>query len=264
MKYAKPQNATDENASYVDADPQRGIKGSTVPAAALEAPQRELINLITKGKQTPSDSDLEQVYKAVLQIIKDTAFSSTGDGLTVDSGVLKAVLASGLVFSDGKIAVNTGKGLSVGEDNKLNTNIGPALIFNEANQLALNLHDSLQILNNQLAQAYLISLSKVEDMVDNVIRPQITRTILRRSITAATTFTFDNSAIANIPANTHVTVELHLNMKTVSAINFSPAVEWDNGEAPDMSEVKDYWLVLRTENKGISWKACLGSTFNGY
>lgn len=154
--------------------------------------------------------------------------------------------------------------MSIGEDNKVNANIGPALVFNEANQLALNLHDSLQILNSQLAQAYLISLSKAEDMADNVIRPQITRTILRKVITAATTFTFDNSAIANIPNGSHVTLELHLNMKTVSAITFNPAVEWDGGKAPTMNKVRDYWLVLRTENKGASWKASLGSDFNVY
>lgn len=147
--------------------------------------------------------------------------------------------------------------------NGLFGSVGDGLMI-ATDQITLNLHDSLQILNNQLAQAYLISLSKAEDMADNVIRPQITRTILRKSITAATTFTFDNSAIANIPNGSHVTLELHLNMKTVSAITFSPAVEWDGGKAPTMNKVRDYWLVLRTENKGASWKASLGSDFNGY
>lgn len=234
MKYNKPSNATEDNAPYVDTDPQKGIKGSTVPAAAIEAPQRELVNLIAKAGITPSAADLEQVYKAVVQIIKDNAFSSVGDGLTVDEeGILKAVIESGLVFSEGK--------------------------------LALSLHDSMALWDSQVGVAYLVSLSKTEDMTDNVLRPQITRTILRKTITEATTFTFDNTAIANIPDNTHVTLELHLNMKAVSAIAFSPAVEWDSGEAPDLSEAgKDYWLVLRTENKGESWKACLGSTFNGY
>lgn len=147
--------------------------------------------------------------------------------------------------------------------NGLFGSVGDGLMI-ATDQITLNLHDSLQILNNQLAQAYLISLSKAEDMADNIIRPQITRTILRKSITAATTFTFDNSAIANIPNGSHVTLELHLNMKTVSAITFSPAVEWDGGKAPTMNKVRDYWLVLRTENKGASWKASLGSDFNGY
>lgn len=264
MKYTPPLNSEDIDAGFINADPANGQEGSSIPAGALEYPQRELVNLIKKGKQTPASDDLEQVYKAILQIIKDTTFSSTGDGLTVDNSVLKAAIAAGLIFSSGKIAVNTGKGLSIGEDNKINVNIGPALVFNEANQLALNIHDSLQILNSQLAQAYLISLSKAEDMADNVIRPQITRTILRKSITAATTFTFDNSAIAGVPDGTHVTLELHLNMKTVSAITFNPAVEWDGGITPAMNKVRDYWLVLRTENKGASWKASLGSDFNGY
>lgn len=264
MKYTPPLNSEDTDAGFINADPANGQEGSIIPAGALEYPQRELINAITTAGLTPSADDLTQLSQAILKIAQKGLFNSTGDGLTIDSGVLKAVIAAGLIFSAGKIAVNTGKGLSVGEDNKLNANIGSALIFNEANQLALNLHDSLQILNSQLAQAYLISLSKAEDMADNVIRPQITRTILRKSITAATTFTFDNSAIANIPDGTHVTLELHLNMKTVSAITFSPAVEWDGGTTPAMNKVRDYWLVLRTENKGASWKASLGSDFNAY
>ena len=265
MKYYPPLGAEDENADYENCDPVNHKWENTMPdARGFGATQREIVNAITTAGLTPSADDLTQLSQAVLKIAQKGLFNSTGDGLTIDNGVLKAVISAGLIFSAGKIAVNTGKGLSVGEDNKVNANIGPALAFNEANQLALNLHDSLQILNNQLAQAYLISLSKAEDMADNVIRPQITRTILRKSITAATTFTFDNSAIANIPNGSHVTLELHLNMKTVSAITFSPAVEWDGGKAPTMNKVRDYWLVLRTENKGASWKASLGSNFNGY
>lgn len=265
MKYYPPLNATDENADYENCDPVNHKWENTMPdARGFGATQREIVNTITTAGLTPSADDLTQLGQAILKIAKKGLFNSTGDGLTIDNGVLKAVLAAGLFFNEGKIAVATGKGLSIGEDSKVNANIGPALIFNEANQLALNLHDSLQILNNQLAQSYLISLSKAEDMTDNVIRPQITRTILRKSITAATTFTFDNSAIANIPNGSHVTLELHLNMKTVSAITFSPAVEWDGGKAPTMNKVRDYWLVLRTENKGTSWKASLGSDFNGY
>ncbi len=265
MKYYPPLGAEDDNADYENCDPVNHKWENSMPdARGFGATQREIVNAITTAGLTPSADDLTQLSQAVLKIAQKGLFNSTGDGLTIDNGVLKAVIAAGLIFSAGKIAVNTGKGLSVDEDNKLNANIGPALVFNEANQLALNLHDSLQILNSQLAQAYLISSSKVEDMADNVIRPQITRTILRKSITAATTFTFDNSAIANIPDGTHVTLELHLNMKTVSAISFSPGVEWDGGKAPTMNKVRDYWLVLRTENKGASWKASLGSDFNGY
>ncbi len=265
MKYYPPLNATDENADYENCDPVNHKWENTMPdARGFGATQREIVNTITTAGLTPSVDDLTQLSQAILKIAQKGLFNSAGDGLTIDNGVLKAVIAAGLIFSAGKIAVNTGKGLSIGEDNKINANIGPALIFNEANQLALNLHDSLQILNGQLAQAYLISLSKAEDMTDNVIRPSAIHTILRRSITAATTFTFDNSAIASVPDGTHVTLELHLNMKTVSTISFSPAVEWDGGKAPTMNKVRDYWLVLRTENKGTSWKASLGSDFNAY
>ena len=233
MKKYPPLGETNPDAPYKNADVTTGEKGSHPDAKAFEAMMLEIINAIKKAGYTPEDRN-DQLGDAILKIAQNGLFGSTGKGLSVD------------------------------ENNKLNANIGPALIFNEANQLALNLHDSLQILNSKLAQAYLISLSKAENMTDNVIRPQITRTILRKSITAATTFTFDNSAIAGVPDGTHVTLELHLNMKTVSTISFSPAVEWDGGKMPAMNKVRDYWLVLRTENKGASWKASLGSDFNGY
>ena len=231
MKKYPPLGETNPDAPYKNADVTTGEKGSHPDAKAFEAMMLEIINAIKKAGYTPEDRN-DQLGDAILKIAQNGLFGSVGDGLTIAAGVLKAVVAGGLKFDGGKIA--------------------------------LNLHDSLQILNSQLAQAYLISLSKAEDMADNVIRPQITRTILRKSITAATTFTFDNSAIASVPDGTHVTLELHLNMKTVSAISFNPGVEWDGGKAPTMNKVRDYWLVLRTENKGASWKASLGSDFNAY
>lgn len=163
MKYYPPLGAEDENADYENCDPVNHKWENTMPdARGFGATQREIVNAITTAGLTPSADDLTQLSQAVLKIAQKGLFNSTGDGLTIDNGVLKAVIAAGLAFNEGKIAVATGKGLSIGEDNKVNANIGPALVFNEANQLALNLHDSLQILNNQLAQAYLISLSKAE------------------------------------------------------------------------------------------------------
>ena len=230
MKKSEPYNPGSDNV-YINADKDHDIKGSIPKADFFNSVEQEIINAIKKAGYTPEDRN-DQLGDAILKIAQNGLFGSVGDGLTIAAGVLKAVVAGGLKFDGGKIA--------------------------------LNLHDSLQILNSQLAQAYLISLSKAEDMADNVIRPQITRIILRKSITAATTFTFDNSAIASVPDGTHVTLELHLNMKTVSAISFNPGVEWDGGKAPTMNKTRDYWLVLRTENKGTSWKASLGSDFNVY
>ena len=53
-------------------------------------------------------------------------------------------------------------------------------------------------------------------------------------------------------------------MPAVKSFAFNPVPEWDGGETPDFSEPGEYWLVFRTENKGGSWKASLGSKFNAH
>lgn len=65
MKYQQPYGVNDDNAGYIDGNPALGIEGSAVPAKALEHPQRELDTLIRKAGLTPSETDLEQVYKAI-------------------------------------------------------------------------------------------------------------------------------------------------------------------------------------------------------
>ena len=61
MKYVPPLGATDPNASYQDGNPEAGILGSIVPAAAIERPQREILNVLTAAGLTPSDTDLTQL-----------------------------------------------------------------------------------------------------------------------------------------------------------------------------------------------------------
>lgn len=55
MKYHAPYGSTDPDASYVDKDVPGAVRGSAVPAAAIEAPQREIVNLITKSGLAPAD-----------------------------------------------------------------------------------------------------------------------------------------------------------------------------------------------------------------
>ena len=64
MKYAQPLTAPD-NAPYVNADHANGIMGSVPPAASIEDPQRELVNIIKNSQQTPDDGDLMQVTRAI-------------------------------------------------------------------------------------------------------------------------------------------------------------------------------------------------------
>ena len=69
MKYVPPLGATDPNASEQDGNPEAGILGSIVPAAAIERPQREILNVLTAAGLTPSDTDLTQLLAAIRKII---------------------------------------------------------------------------------------------------------------------------------------------------------------------------------------------------
>ncbi len=71
MKYVKPLNETDENAGYTNADPAHGIKGSTVPAAAIEMPQREIVAAIIAAGLVPSGEDGGQLAQAIAKNIGD-------------------------------------------------------------------------------------------------------------------------------------------------------------------------------------------------
>lgn len=69
MKYVPPLGSADPNASYQDGNPEAGILGSIVPAAAIERPQREILNVLTAAGLTPSDTDLTQLLAAIRKII---------------------------------------------------------------------------------------------------------------------------------------------------------------------------------------------------
>lgn len=69
MKYVPPLGSADPNTSYQDGNPEAGILGSIVPAAAIERPQREILNVLTAAGLTPSDTDLTQLLAAIRKII---------------------------------------------------------------------------------------------------------------------------------------------------------------------------------------------------
>jgi hypothetical protein len=64
MKYEQPYG-TAADSPYVNGNPSTGTMGSIPPAAAIEYPQREIVNFITKAGLTPTDADLTQLAKAV-------------------------------------------------------------------------------------------------------------------------------------------------------------------------------------------------------
>lgn len=91
MKYIPPLNGDTEDPDrpYVDAVP--GVsEGSRPPAAALEHPLRELVNLIAAAGIVPDEGDLTQVLQAIHALfLAKTGGTLTGD-LTLPNLALKA------------------------------------------------------------------------------------------------------------------------------------------------------------------------------
>lgn len=77
MKLIPPAGEA-EGAPYVDGNRSAGIKGSIVPAKAIEHPMREIVHVIDFFGLTPSESDTEQLRKAIEAAIA----AATGGGDT--------------------------------------------------------------------------------------------------------------------------------------------------------------------------------------
>jgi hypothetical protein len=66
MKYNQPfDQPSNPNAPYIDGNPAAGIQGSIVPAAAVEYPQREIVNTIQAAGLTGTNADLNQLLEAL-------------------------------------------------------------------------------------------------------------------------------------------------------------------------------------------------------
>lgn len=65
MKYNQPYGVADENAPYINGNPSTGTMGSIPPAASIEYPQREIVNVIEAASLVPDNADLEQLAKAI-------------------------------------------------------------------------------------------------------------------------------------------------------------------------------------------------------
>ena len=88
MKYAPPigQEAQGEEAYYVDGNPELGILGSPVPAAAIEQGQRELLHVIKQAGLTPSSEDLTQLFQAIGKLISDKVPIATNETVGLVKG----------------------------------------------------------------------------------------------------------------------------------------------------------------------------------
>lgn len=108
MKYAPPigQEAQGEEAHYVDGNPELGILGSPVPAAAIEQGQRELLHVIKQAGLTPSSEDLTQLFRAIGKLISDKVPIASKE----TAGIVKP-----------------GAGLQIGEDGTLDVLVSAVL-----------------------------------------------------------------------------------------------------------------------------------------
>lgn len=95
-------NPTD--ATYINGNPSAGVEGSIPPAAAFEQHQRELIHLIQWSTQTPSNTDLQQVRKAIQWMIAQAigALSIPAPGMTAGDVTYVANMIYQAGFQPGK------------------------------------------------------------------------------------------------------------------------------------------------------------------
>ena len=115
MKYNPPAGSQDPDAKYVTGQPGK-VRGSAVPAEAVEHPQREIVEVIKKAGLTPSADALNQLYEAILKIIgvqvpvaskTETGLVQISDGLNITpEGLLSVLVATltqnGIMRPDGK------------------------------------------------------------------------------------------------------------------------------------------------------------------
>lgn len=107
MRYnAPPGGAAD--APFLDGNRNAGIKGSVVPAAAVEHPQRELAHLISFAGLTPAASDLEQVRKAIEALINAaTGGGDTSQFLLVSQARARLPIFPEILSADGRMIVTS-------------------------------------------------------------------------------------------------------------------------------------------------------------
>ncbi|AYM13055.1 hypothetical protein G6L58_27020 [Agrobacterium tumefaciens] len=107
MKYHAPYGSTDPNASYVDKDVPGAVRGSAVPAAAIEDPQRELVDFITKSGLAPGNA-LQLALAVQSGKVNFAVAGGTANALTASLSPAPASLFDGLAIRLKIATPNTG------------------------------------------------------------------------------------------------------------------------------------------------------------
>ena len=129
MKYNPPAGSQDPDAKYVTGQPGK-VRGSAVPAEAVEHPQREIVEVIKKAGLDPDGDDLTQLWQAIGQIISTKAPIATkkkpglvqiGDGLSITpQGLLSVLIAS----TSQAGLIKPRYGLKISKDGSLDVDFG--------------------------------------------------------------------------------------------------------------------------------------------
>lgn len=112
MKYNAPAGNSDPNASYVTGNAVTKVKGSAVPAEAVEFPQREIVAAILAAGLVPENGDLTQLKKAIEQLAKNQL---PGIARTTVNGISRPDGVTLKIDTAGKLSVVATSKYEVGE-----------------------------------------------------------------------------------------------------------------------------------------------------
>lgn len=103
MKYNAPYGSADPNASYKD-HRSGAVKGSFVPALAIEMPQREIVTVVTSAGLVPDDDDPTQLDQAIdLKIAAATGGGGDDNYVLMTQARVRLPIYPEVLTSDGRI-----------------------------------------------------------------------------------------------------------------------------------------------------------------
>ncbi|KHJ56309.1 hypothetical protein LA66_07070 [Aureimonas altamirensis] len=107
MEYIAPAGQL-PGSPYIDGDRSAGIKGSVVPAAAIEHAMREIVHVIDFAGLAPDRTDLEQLRKAIEAIIaSQTGGGDTAQYLLLAQASSRLPIFPEILSADGRINVTS-------------------------------------------------------------------------------------------------------------------------------------------------------------
>ncbi|MGY3278114.1 collagen-like triple helix repeat-containing protein [Bradyrhizobium sp. S3.7.6] len=97
MQYNAPYAGAGPNGSYVDGNPSMGQQPSIIPAAAVEMPQREIVNCILKNQIAPTNGDTTQLARAIqVDLVNWAVDVGTANNIVINLDPSPATLVQGL------------------------------------------------------------------------------------------------------------------------------------------------------------------------